>query len=324
MTQLIDGTSYEKFIKEYLLLTYTNVWMWNEIPNYIKKQLNFTCENDIGCDIIVEKDDKELLFIQCKNHSSSGKDNVIPIEYLSGFYNFMSERGLNNGYVYYTGKLSQQVRKRVVNIQYINIPYLSDSHYNHEIKKQMKNIILSKYLNVDDKEIIYNKLDEITKIKKTILLSKLLKSRKIEALSHNIDIKMYNLICLIDERNISNNKTQEAVKMKAMMMNELLKRYNFNNILTKQKINDESYNEGHNFLLSINNTIREIFKVTNNVNDNVLLKILLDGYGINLKTTHIFIKNVNKKYYHLELDSRIDKYITLNTFSRYDILSRKK
>jgi len=128
MASLQHGTKYEYSVKQFLSNKYTNIWLWNEIPSNILHELGIINTNelycdDIGCDILAQSSDNTYYFIQCKNYSTIGIDNVITISDLSGFYNFMAENNFTNGIVYYSGYLSSQVIKRSKSIKYINLPY---------------------------------------------------------------------------------------------------------------------------------------------------------------------------------------------------------
>jgi superfamily II DNA or RNA helicase len=128
MASLQHGTKYEYYVKQFLSNKYTNIWLWNEIPSNILHELGIINTNelycdDIGCDILAQSSDNTYYFIQCKNYSTIGIDNVITISDLSGFYNFMAENNFSNGIVYYSGYLSSQVIKRSKSIKYINLPY---------------------------------------------------------------------------------------------------------------------------------------------------------------------------------------------------------
>ena len=128
MASLQHGTKYEYYVKQFLSNKYTNIWLWNEIPSNILQELEIinnseaSCD-DIGCDILAKTGDSIYHFIQCKNYSTIGIDNVITISDLAGFYNFMAEHNFTNGIVYYSGYLSSQVIKRSNSIKYVNLPY---------------------------------------------------------------------------------------------------------------------------------------------------------------------------------------------------------
>ena len=112
MNKLIQGENYEKYIYDIIKDKYVQCYLWKNIPINILDfrfyKNNLICD-DIGCDIIGIKDSGEIDYIQCKNYSTTGIDNVINISDLAGFYNFIAENSISTGVVYYSGKLSQQI-----------------------------------------------------------------------------------------------------------------------------------------------------------------------------------------------------------------------
>ena len=71
---------------------YKNCYLWEDIPcNILESRFykdNKICD-DIGCDIIGINQDNTIDYIQCKNYSTTGEDNVISIYDLSGLYKLM-------------------------------------------------------------------------------------------------------------------------------------------------------------------------------------------------------------------------------------------
>jgi len=136
-TLIQQGTQYEKYVLDILKDKYKSIWLWNNIPKEILLELNFikdiqnTCD-DIGCDILAKNNDNTYDYIQCKNYSTLGIDNVITISDLSGFYNFVAENDIRNPIVYYSGVLSSQIQCRKKRIKYINLPFIKIS--NEDIK----------------------------------------------------------------------------------------------------------------------------------------------------------------------------------------------
>ena len=160
---LIDiGTEYEIYTKNIIAHKYINCWLWKDIPYDIYKLLlphKFTyneSENitnnlnisydDIGCDIVGQNSDNTFDFIQCKNYSTLGIDNIISICDLSGFYNFIAENDIKNAIVYYSGKLSAQIICRKNKIKYLNLPYNKNTYAN----------IIPRFYQID----AYNKLKD--------------------------------------------------------------------------------------------------------------------------------------------------------------------
>ncbi len=88
---------------------------------------NYKICDDIGCDIIGINNDDTIDYIQCKNYSTTGNDNIINICDLAGFYNFVAENNITNPIVYYSGKLSQQIVCRQNKIKYFNVPLINNN-----------------------------------------------------------------------------------------------------------------------------------------------------------------------------------------------------
>jgi len=127
MDRLKNGLDYEIYVHNIIKDKYLNCWLWNDTPNNILLNLGFKINcDDIGCDIVCQNHDLSLLFIQCKNYSTTGCDNTISIHDLSGFYNFIAETGFE-GVVYYSGKLSSQILCRKRRINYINLPFIKNN-----------------------------------------------------------------------------------------------------------------------------------------------------------------------------------------------------
>ena len=121
MNNKIEGDLYEKYVYHLIKNKYKTCYLWKDIPlNVLEDKFyrnNKICK-DIGCDIIGVSYDDKIDYIQCKNYSTTGTDNTINIEDLSGFYNFIAENLIKEPIVYYSGKLSKQiiVDKIILNI----------------------------------------------------------------------------------------------------------------------------------------------------------------------------------------------------------------
>ena len=76
------------------------------VKNGLLNDLNNYCE-DIGCDILAKNYDNTYDYIQCKNYSTTGTDNVINICDLAGFYNFIAENLIHTGDEFFTFALIQ-------------------------------------------------------------------------------------------------------------------------------------------------------------------------------------------------------------------------
>ena len=122
MNNLI-GQQYEVQIKNKLLESHENVFLWNEIPcqimydsnlfksfknktKYFRKIQYIKKENhgimDTGCDIFYQNNNQWII-VQCKNY-----ENTICQDKLAGFYYLMLVSDLN-GELYYTSNLSNVI-----------------------------------------------------------------------------------------------------------------------------------------------------------------------------------------------------------------------
>ena len=130
MNKLKDGEDYERYVLNIIKDNYKKCYLWKNIPDNILQARFYKNNNicdDIGCDIIGIKHDDTIDYIQCKNYSTIGEDNIINIQDLAGFYNFIAENSITNAFVYYSGKLSQQIRCRQNKIKYMNIPHIKNN-----------------------------------------------------------------------------------------------------------------------------------------------------------------------------------------------------
>ena len=128
-TKLQIGLEYELYVLHIIKDKYKYCWLWKDIPLNILNNKFYKNEkicDDIGCDIIGINNDETIDYIQCKNYSSTGNDNVISIYDLAGFYNFALENDIKSPLVYYSGKLSQQIIQRQNKVKYINIPVIKN------------------------------------------------------------------------------------------------------------------------------------------------------------------------------------------------------
>ena len=131
MNRLKDGKDYESYIHNIIKDKYKFCYLWQDIPCNILETRFYKDTNicdDIGCDIIGINHDNSIDYIQCKNYSTTGEDNIICINDLAGFYNFIAENNVINSIVYYSGKLSQQIKTRQNKIRYINLPMIKNSN----------------------------------------------------------------------------------------------------------------------------------------------------------------------------------------------------
>jgi len=130
MNKLKDGKEYEDYIQNIIKDKYKKCYLWDNIPSSILETRFYKdtkiCD-DIGCDIIGINHDDSIDYIQCKNYSTTGQDNVINIGDLAGFYNFVAENNIAKPIVYYSGKLSLQIKCRQNKIKYINLPMIKNN-----------------------------------------------------------------------------------------------------------------------------------------------------------------------------------------------------
>jgi hypothetical protein len=141
MNNKIKGDKYELQIKNYIINELNkNAYLWNEAPETIlinsgiigshnehklKKIKNK--ENsliDTGIDIIQVEDNNLCSIVQCKN----GYKNGITMNDLAGFWGWISALDKLIGYVYYTNKLSSNVKCLPSNtrIKYVKQKYIED------------------------------------------------------------------------------------------------------------------------------------------------------------------------------------------------------
>ena len=128
-----EGADYEIYCAKMLRSKFNEVYLWKDIPKSYLLELNLiTCIdeslNDIGCDIVGVSSDKQFHFIQCKNYTTSGKENTIKIDDLAGFSYFIANNLYKNAYVYYSGKLSSNVIKGAKNIQFVKLPFIINKY----------------------------------------------------------------------------------------------------------------------------------------------------------------------------------------------------
>ena len=137
MSSIEKGYKYEVFVKNYIINNLNKeAYLWKDIPekilidsglihsqneNRLKRKEKLIDNNpliDVGIDIL-QKDEDNFTFVQCKNGYKSG----LIIEDLAGFYMQMSNHINVNGHVYYTSKLSRNITENAINnrIQYIKL-----------------------------------------------------------------------------------------------------------------------------------------------------------------------------------------------------------
>jgi len=140
------GDVYEQYILAYLYSEDTNinntnryVWLWSDIPEEVmcdvglignwnqyrlqRKANRINKLPDVGCDIFMIDNDSRYL-IQCKYYDSS---NSVKIEDLAGWHGMLLDYPEMLGDLYYTSKLSENIKARKPNprIRYFHKPYES-------------------------------------------------------------------------------------------------------------------------------------------------------------------------------------------------------
>ena len=140
----LKGDAYELQIKNYIINELNNkAYLWTETPENIliefgiigshnQHRLNRIDNNsliDTGIDIIQIDEQNKCILVQCKN----GYSNGITINNLAGFMCWMCSLSDLNGYVYYTNRLSKNIRELPYNnrIKYIKQPYIENNEVNN-------------------------------------------------------------------------------------------------------------------------------------------------------------------------------------------------
>jgi len=131
------GDQYEKYVLNYLINAkkYKNCYLWKDVPSQILlafglvDDINDNCQ-DVGCDILCVSEDDKYVFVQCKNYSTTGKDNNITIDHFGLFFYLISQNYdlIIENYVYYTGKVSHRLLKLAKKTKFINLPYVTIKH----------------------------------------------------------------------------------------------------------------------------------------------------------------------------------------------------
>ena len=207
LNNLIKGTSYELFIRDYLNKNQNQQsWLWSKTPEKILRDCNIIgewnehrlkrkeykiilnkIENglelddeensmiDLGVDIIL-KINNEYIFVQCKNYDDN---NIITTEKLAGFYSMIIHYE-KKGILYYTSKLSKNIinKKECNSIEYIKKEFdnkkfyidKANNIYNKELNKESNktNLIENAY---DYQIEAYCKISEEFKTKNRAILN---------------------------------------------------------------------------------------------------------------------------------------------------------
>lgn len=128
------GHLYELQIRDYIIQNLNNrAFLWNDVPESILLEYNIIGSHnqhrinrklkkinklqDTGIDIIQISEDNNCYLVQCKN----GYQNGVTMNDLAGFMCWMTHLDKLTGYVYYTNKLSHNIKSLPENprIQYI-------------------------------------------------------------------------------------------------------------------------------------------------------------------------------------------------------------
>ena len=160
------GDIYELYIKDYIEKNNIDkqCYLWYKIPDCELRKVGLLgdwqlhrlnkkeahLENnicDFGVDILVKDKNENYELVQCKNY----ENNSITVECLAGFTMCLLLSG-KKGYVYYTSKMSKNLRelKKIDNLEYIHKP----------LDKDFLNKIAEVYVNESKKSIIYSNLLE--------------------------------------------------------------------------------------------------------------------------------------------------------------------
>jgi len=155
------GNQYEEYTLNFLIKSnkYKSCYLWKDVPKEhllkfkLINDLEQQCQ-DVGCDILCITQNNKYAFIQCKNYSTTGKDNSITIDHLGLFcYLILQNYDLiEEHYIYYIGKVSYKLLKLAKVTKFINLPYITcriDEHL-------QTNVIIP----IDYQIEAYNKLRE--------------------------------------------------------------------------------------------------------------------------------------------------------------------
>ena len=123
MDNIIKGSKYEIQIRDYIINGLNKIaYLWSDTPETLLVDSGIIASHnqhrirrienkenpliDTGIDIIQIEDDGACSLVQCKNGYKSG----ITIKDLAGFMCWMSGLISLSGYVYYTNKLSENIK----------------------------------------------------------------------------------------------------------------------------------------------------------------------------------------------------------------------
>jgi predicted helicase len=150
-TNQVKGFNYEVQIRDYIRNTLNkNAYLWSDTPENIliksgiigshnqhrlnRKERKENSILDTGIDIIQLEEYDLCSLVQCKNGYKSG----LTMNHLAGFMCWIATLDKLNGYIYYTDKLSTNIKELPVNkrIKFIKQKYknIVEEHRVHSIK----------------------------------------------------------------------------------------------------------------------------------------------------------------------------------------------
>ena len=139
---LIKGHNYEVQVKQHIIINLSKIaYIWYEAPEKILLKNNIIGSHnqnrirrieykenplqDTGVDIIQMEENDICSLVQCKNGYKKG----LTMKDLAGFFGWLFSLNELKGYVYYTDKLSHNLKSLPNNsrIEYIKLPYINDN-----------------------------------------------------------------------------------------------------------------------------------------------------------------------------------------------------
>ena len=146
----IKGYQYEVQVRDYIINTLNKkAYLWKDCPETLlinsniignhnenrirRKEYKENSLIDTGIDIIIEEDENTCSIVQCKN----GYEKGLTMSELSGFifWMFSLEKQQTKGYVYYTNKISNNIKSLPNNprIEYIKQDFINNIHIENNI-----------------------------------------------------------------------------------------------------------------------------------------------------------------------------------------------
>ena len=221
-------------------------YLWSQIPIHILvKYKILNCDYkisslkpgicnplpDTGIDIIQIDDDSNLTFIQCKNGYKKG----LKLQDLSGFYAWKSHYPNYKGVVYYTDKLSRNIKQLQSNPNIEFIQLKASTLDENSTQTNITGIVMEKIVNKKDQIIEKEQIIKIENIDckckycNTSLLKKYVFPEKNPVLYKNKDTK-HKQIKVIKQKKIKDKKNKKKIE-ENLLEKEYKCRY-CNNIFT--------------------------------------------------------------------------------------------